>query len=100
MIRVWDLELESKRWTASEVVTKCYCFPSSMLQRSTNPLPDSIRRIESYSDKLKKFNEEFDKGDAMSWNIVPLLMPPEPVLGRISTLVDSSSINPLLDNDI
>lgn len=87
-VRAWDISLTPQRWCASDVVSKCYCFPNSMSQRSMNPLPDSIRKETTLLQRTKQFNQLFDKSDLMVWNIVPLLLPPDIVLERIGRFID------------
>lgn len=86
-IRVGDIGLSRSEWCASDVMTKCYCFPDSMTQRSTNPLPLAIRQAKDLLERTRQYNLVFDKADVQKWNIVPLLQPPKTVLGRMAAFI-------------
>lgn len=86
-IRVGDIGLSRSEWCASDVMTKCYCFPDSMTQRSTNPLPPAVRQATDLLERTRQYNRTFDKADVLKWNIVPLLQPPKTVLGRMVAFI-------------
>lgn len=86
-VRVWDLHiLRRDVWSADDVVSKCYIFPTDRLQQDTtkhNPLPDIMRlKPEDDERRLRLFNSRFSQLDRMgrgtscSWYILPLLQVP------------------------
>ena len=77
MIRVWDISPIKQQWPADDVVTKCYIIPRSENQRSLNPLPDRVRDAKDLEERKKRFAEIFETTDDVSWDIVPLILPPE-----------------------